>query len=148
MRIRYRINRGGQLLKEVLADSPKYWSIQDGLDPETSLTEPEPAEVTRDEFLATVIMRVRDQEISVKDTILHTANVVGAVHPGKPPPRRRDTAELLEEMAAGLRIGGYRPDIRSLQAIGRVVVSGLIPLRERIQKDSLSAGQGAHSKNL
>jgi hypothetical protein len=122
----------------ILADSPVYWSIQDGLDPETALTSDPTDEVTRDQFLARVVLRVRGKDVTVRDTILHTANVVGAIHPGKPHPDRQETAELIEELASSLQIGGYRPDVRTLQAIGRIVLKAMAPLRERIEDEATS----------
>jgi hypothetical protein len=77
-----------------------FWSDQDGLDPETALTRAEPKEVTRDEFLAKVIMQAGGESVTVKDTILHTANVVGAVHPGRP---REDVNRLLGRSPANSR---------------------------------------------
>jgi hypothetical protein len=138
VRIRYRISQPGPYEQMIVAEGPLYWSIQDGLDPETNLTASPVEEVTRDAFLARVVMYVGGKDITVRDTILHTANVVGAVHAGKPHPSREETGRLLENMAAQLQIGGCRPDVRSLQAIGRVVVRALAPLRERIQQESAS----------
>jgi hypothetical protein len=78
LRIVYRINaRGPDAV--VLEDEPVYWSMQDGLEAEAGSGGAE--EVSRDELLATVIALIRGREIAVRDTIDHTANVVGAMHP-------------------------------------------------------------------
>ena len=77
---------------EVLPDvRPTFWSIQDGLDPYTSLTAPLPRAVKRDEFLRKVVMLVGKREITVPDVVSHVANVGGDVHLGKPRtnPRKR-----------------------------------------------------------
>jgi hypothetical protein len=133
LRIRYVINVRPPVW-ELLGDPPPvFWSEQDGLDPETALTVVEPKAVSRDEFLAKVVMQARDESVSVKDTILHTANVVGAVHPGRP---REDVNRLLEQIAGQLSLGGYQPDIRSLQAIARVVLRALTPLREMVEQEA------------
>jgi hypothetical protein len=107
--------------------------MQDGLEAEAGSGGAE--EVSRDELLATVIALIRGREIAVRDTIDHTANVVGAMHPGTPKPKKRQTSELLQEMSSRLRIGGYSPDIRALQAVGRVVLMALAPLREEIKRE-------------
>jgi hypothetical protein len=75
-------------------------------------------------------MKMRDQSVTVRENILHTANVVGAVHPGRP---RQDVNRLLEQYAGAISVGGYRPDVRSLQAIARVTLRALEPLREGVR---------------
>jgi hypothetical protein len=120
LRILYRINASGPD-PAVLQDKPLYWSMQDGLDPEDAVWAV-PKDVGRDELLAAVIALIRGRDITVRDTILHTANVVGAVHPGEPKSKRREVSELLAEMSSQLQIGGYSPDIRALQAVGRIVL--------------------------
>jgi hypothetical protein len=132
LRIVYRINaRGPDAV--VLEDEPVYWSMQDGLEAEAGSGGAE--EVSRDELLATEIALIRGREITVRDTIDHTANVVGAIHPGTPKPKKRQTSELRQEMSSRLQIGGYSPDIRALQAVGRVVLMALAPLREEIKRE-------------
>lgn len=137
VRIRYVINVRPPVWELLGEPPPVFWSEQDGLDPETALTVVESKAVSRDEFLAKVIMRARGESVTVKDTILHTANVVGAVHPGRP---REDVNRLLEQIAGQLSIGGYRPDIRSLQAVARVVLRALAPLREMVEQEPRSGG--------
>jgi hypothetical protein len=112
LRIRYLINARKPIWELAGLQAPVFWSIQDGLDPERALARVEPKEVSLDEFLATVVVRVRTESITVKDVILHAANVVGAVHPGRP---RADVNRLLEQLADQLSIGGLPPR-RSLVA--------------------------------
>jgi hypothetical protein len=133
LRIRYVIDASRPVWELLGEPPPVFWSDQDGLDPETGLPGAEPKAVTRDEFLAKVIMQFRGESVTVKDTILHAANVVGAVHPGRP---REDVNRLLEKVADELSIGGYRPDVRSLLAIGRIVLRAMAPLREQIESEA------------
>jgi hypothetical protein len=134
IQIRYRINAQRPIWEIAGGPPADYWSIQDGLDSETALLRPEVRDVGIDELLATTIMLVRGRAITVKDTIDHTSHVLGAVHPGEPHPKRRDAAALLEDIGR-YEMGGYRPDIGSLQAIGRIVLRALAPLRERIEDE-------------
>jgi hypothetical protein len=135
LRIRYVINASRPVWESAGSPPPVFWSIQDGLDPETALTAVEPKAVSRDELLAKVVMRARSEPVSVKDVILHTANVVGAVHAGE---SREDVDRLLEQVANQLSLGGYRPDVLPLQAIGRVVLRAMTPLREQIEREARS----------
>jgi hypothetical protein len=133
VRIPYVINARRPIWELAGSPAPVFWSIQDALDPDGALTRPEPKEVSLDELLGTVVMRVRSESITVKDVILHTANVVGAVHAGE---ARKDVNRLLEKVADELSIGDFRPDVRSLLAIGRVVLRAMAPLRERIESEA------------
>lgn len=119
---------------EVLPDiRPTFWSIQDGLDPYTSLTTPLPRVVTRDEFLRKVVMLVGNREITVRDVVAHVAHVGGDVHLGKP----QDTSqEALKATEGDFFVGGYPPDVRSLQAIGRIVLRALLPLQAEVSRSA------------
>jgi hypothetical protein len=135
LHIRYVINARRPIWELAGSPPPAIWSIQEGLDPETSLGVVEPKAVSLDEFLATVVMRSENESLTVKDVIRHTANVVGAVHLGEPR-RDVDRHRLLERIASQISIGGYQPDIRSLQAIARVVLRAMTPLREQIEREA------------
>jgi hypothetical protein len=135
LRLRYAIDASPPIWKLLGEEPPSIWSVQDGLDPATSLGGSSSSkDVSLDEFLGTMVMYVRHQEITVKDVVLHTAVVVGAVHRGEP---RSDPQRTLSQLAEELSVGGYQPDIRALQAIGRVVLRALAPLRERIEAERL-----------
>jgi hypothetical protein len=138
LKIRYRINAREPLWKRVGGlPSPDTWSMEDGFDPESALAGVQPQEVTRDGLLARVIMRHKGEDVTVKDLILHAANVKGAVHLGVPKTAKE---KALSDLASSISIGGYGAGIRALQAIGRVVLKGLDPLRRRIENDLVVGG--------
>ena len=76
-------------------------------------------------------MWLNGHSITVRDLIGHLANVGGAVHAGEP---RTDKQRALTEVAQQIKIGGYDPDIRALQAVARVVLRGLRELRQQVAK--------------
>jgi hypothetical protein len=87
---------------------------------------------TRDQLLAYVLLRVNGQPYTLKDIVLFEAHVMGAVHAGSP---NEDKQKVLLELNNRFQIGGYRSSLRQLQAIGRVIVKGLKPLRDAVQKN-------------
>jgi hypothetical protein len=131
LKINFRINHERPVWEALGSPRPEFWSLQDGLDPEAS-RRANPEEVSRKDFLATRVMLVRDREITVKDILSHTANVAGAVHRGNP---RDVSQETLQYLEGQISVGGYPADVRSLQAIGRVVLRALQPLRDKVEAD-------------
>ncbi len=110
---------------------PTFFSVQDGIDPDTAPPFLQPTTVPRDQLLAYVLLRINGQAYTLKDIILFEAHVMGAVHAGSP---KEDKERVLLELNKRFQIGGYRSSLRQLQAIGQVVVKGLRPIREAIQK--------------
>jgi hypothetical protein len=130
VRLRFEIDATPPVWEILGEEPPLLWLSQDALDPRTSLPRAQIKEATLDQFLGTMVAYVRGRRITVKDVVLHTANVVGGVHRGQP---RGENQEALVGLARDLQIGGYQPDVRALQAIGRVVLGALEPLRNEIQ---------------
>jgi hypothetical protein len=128
--ITFRISDAAPIWERAGSLAPVFWSLQDGLDPETSLTRAAVKDVKRDEFLRSRVMFVRGQTITVKDIVLHVANVAGAVHRGTPRDAQQETLRRLERE---ISVGGYPADVRSLQAIGRIALRALEPLRRQVQ---------------
>lgn len=113
---------------------PLYHSLEDSLDPDVVAGTPIPVvELKLDAFLAHRTMDVEGYEVSVHELIDHVAHVSGAVHVGLP---KTPKDEAIKRMAEALRIGGYPPGTRALQAIGRVVLRTLEPLREHVRSGS------------
>lgn len=133
LKIRYPINGFSAVLDTLGIPRPVFWAIQDGLDPETS---PPPLtqqiEVKRDQLLARLVMIIGEHEITVRDLIDHVSHVAGAVHAGQPQHQRE---QALRAASRSIQIGGYPPDTRALQAVGRVVLKGLRPLSDQIRAD-------------
>lgn len=130
VKIRFEVSVPRRIWEIAGTPKPVLWSLQDGLDPETTLT-PEPrTEVNLADFLRQVMIISDAHEFSVRDVITHAANVAGAVHAGEP---RSLEHRKLERLAKSIQIGGYDLGTRDLQPIGRVTVKGLRPLREAIK---------------
>jgi hypothetical protein len=103
------------------------WSIQDGLLPEHNPPGlRESHRVTRDQFLATIIIFVDATKFSVRDLIDFGANVAGAVHAGI---AKSEKERVLDELGRRTFLGGVSATLRQLRSIGRVVLKGLEPLR-------------------
>lgn len=109
---------------------PSFWSVQDGLDPETSRPGKPRKQVSRDQLFATVLAIVDGKPYSLRDIVLFEANVMGGVHAGSP---KEEKERVLQTINCTLAIGGHRASLRQLQAIGRVVLRGLEPLRSAIE---------------
>lgn len=117
----------------VMESGPVFWSLQDGLDPNTSLVERARVNVTRDKLLATPVLMVKGVKYSVRDVILYEANVMGGVHAGSP-------TQVREHALAGVRniyIGGdTRASLRQLKSIARVILKGIRPLHDAVKRQS------------
>ena len=110
-----------------------FWSIQDGLDPDTAapFRTNNVRDLTRDKFLAVTIIVVRGERLTVADVLRYLANVAGAVHIGSP----TTSKELaLASLASSIQVGGYSPEVRSLLAVARVVTKALQPIRHAIEE--------------
>jgi hypothetical protein len=113
----------------VLSMKPSFYSVQDGLDPETALTNKAKIEVNRDQFFGTMVLMIEGKPYSVREVILFEANVMGGIHAGAP---KTDKERALAEIN-NLYVGGdTRAATRQLQGISRVVIKALQPLREAI----------------
>lgn len=109
---------------------PVFWSIEDGIDPETS--PPfliNPIKVNKENLLKRPVIQCDGKIVTVKDLIRHMAHVEGAVHPGLP---KTDEEKILKELGQTLGIGGLPAGIRLLKAIARIVLKGLEPLKTKI----------------
>jgi|tagenome__1003787_1003787.scaffolds.fasta_scaffold20362252_1 hypothetical protein len=133
LKIRFLIDDAPPMWEVLPEIRPTFWSIQDGLDPYTSVTAPLPRDVTRDEFLRKVVMLVGTREITVRDVVSHVAHVGGDVHLGEP---QDESQQALKATEGVFSIGGYPPDVRSLQAIGRIVLRALLPLRAEVSRSA------------
>ncbi|GAB3736195.1 hypothetical protein GCM10028862_20630 [Luteimonas pelagia] len=115
------------------ADSavPVVWSVQDGLDPETSPPFRPRVTLSRDQFFQKLVTIVNGHALTVRDIILFEANIVGAVHAGAP---RSEKEKALHDLETSLSIGGYAASLRQLMAIARVILRALQPLRDAVAK--------------
>jgi len=131
LKVRFRVG----LLRELPPGFPEpaFYSIQDGLDPDTAPPGTKSTFVSRDGFLAATVAKVDGKPLSVRDLVSFEAHVKGGVHAGKP----KDEAErILQELDRLYRVGGYRASLRQLQAIGRVVLKALHELKQAVEQDA------------
>lgn len=109
--------------------APTFWTVQDGLDPDTAIPNKRRYSATRDQFFKIIVTIVNDHQYSVREIVLFEANVMGAVHAGSP---NSDKEHALKQVDSTIAVGGYASSLRQLQAIARVVLKGLAPLREAV----------------
>ncbi len=110
---------------------PDVYSIQDGLDPDTSRPGKHVSQLTRDQFFKVIVLMINGKEYTIRDVILFEANIMGGVHAGMP---KSEKEKILKTLNDQLSIGGYASSLRQLQAIGRVVLKALTPLTQNIKQ--------------
>jgi hypothetical protein len=76
-------------------------------------------------------MSTDGKEHTLREIILFEANVMGGVHAGSPQSEKERALASIESIFV---IGGYRPSLRRLKAIGRVILKALRPLKEEVCK--------------
>jgi hypothetical protein len=131
--ITFRVNVRDPSWKIVGSPPPSFWARQDTFDPDTALTAPQIAELDLPAFLSQVIIVSGGIELTVKDVVRQVAHVLGGLHAGS---AKEASEHALAAVSASFRIGGLDPVIRSLEAVGRVVVRALQPLRVRVEGGS------------
>jgi hypothetical protein len=130
--IRFRVNVQRPIWDIAGVPKPDLWVRGDDLDPDTALPNCVVGEVSLDDFLTQRLIGVNEIEITVKDVIRQAAHVNGAIHAGK---ALEDRELVMAGISQVIRIGGFDPIVKSLQAIGRVVVVALRPLRDQIEAE-------------
>jgi len=108
---------------------PVIETIQDGLDPSTAPPWLPRKTLNRDQFMAYPLAKVASHTYTVREVVLFEANVMGGVHAGSPGSEKR---EALHRIETTFYVGGLPSSLRQLQAIGRVVLVALAPLRAAI----------------
>lgn len=109
----------------ILALNPMTWTIQDGIDPETMLTNGHVTEGSLDDFLSAPVLVKEGSHFSVKDNVTYVANVMGGVHAGK-----AKTPEHESMTKIAYRFDDIPSAVNQIKSIGRVVVSGLSPISD------------------
>lgn len=108
-------------------DMPKFefLGIQDALDPE-SIPNPPKKTVTRDAFFKVPIQVAQGRRFTIQEIVKHQANIEGGVHAGK---SKTADDRKLEEVEDTIKIFSLPPGLRQLQAIGRIILKTLFPLK-------------------
>lgn len=105
---------------------PIFWSIENGLDPDSYLPDVRETEVLKkDQFLAVVVMLSRGNKISIKDILDYYGFVCGGIHAGSP---KKTHEKAIQELVESVHIGGLPAGNRMVQIIGRVLISAIDPL--------------------
>jgi hypothetical protein len=102
-----------------------FWSLQDGLDPDTELVGRSAVEITRDQFFSKPLLMLAGAEFSVREIILFEANIMGGIHAGSP---KEDKERALASISNVYRTRGLRVPLRQLKSIARVVSRAIDPL--------------------
>jgi len=132
LKIRFRIVPGRRSLDALRASGPTYYDIGDCLDPSfVDITPQEAVDLTRDQFLSTLVNYVLGQAITVRDIITFEANVAGGVHAPSSP---REPAHMgLDVARQQIIMKGQSVSLYHLRNIGRVVARALQPLKSTVE---------------
>ena len=109
---------------------PVIYAALDAFDPDTAPPPVNPLIVNRAQLFSRVVERAVGHSYTVRDLVLFEAHVSGAVHAGQP---KNDQQRALKDVSNAFLIGGRRPSLRQLQAVGRVILKGLEPLRQAVE---------------
>lgn len=113
--------------------APIFYSVEDGLDPDTSPPWSESRQINIDEFYKMEIMQINGISITVRDLIRFLRNVRGGVHRGSPD-NTKEKEVAMHDMQQFFGIGGLPAGIRIMRAIGRVTLKSLRPLTEELKR--------------
>jgi hypothetical protein len=136
IKIHFHIARKPGYEQEVLKDRPVFYARGDNLYPGSALPGSEIATLNLEKFLRKTVMVIRGDPISVRDLIDYAANAAGAVHFGA---KHKGKRALLVELDEKLRLGGLEATTKALTTLGRIVVDGLQPLVEQVEKEQSAA---------
>jgi len=109
---------------------PTFWSIQDGVDPDTAPPFRKRRALNRDQFFGMLVSVVQGHGYTIREVVLFESNVVGAVHAGAP---KSEKERALHAVDTQISVGGYASSLRQLLAIARVCLKALAPLREVVR---------------
>lgn len=106
-------------------DGRLFHAVGNGFDPGTSRVPPR--EMSWDDFLRALVVKVEEHFVPVHEFITHMAYVEGVVHAGEPR-RNRPADPALQRWRRMLTFAGRGPLLETVAAIGRVVVASLAEL--------------------
>jgi len=132
LKLRFRIIQGRHSLETLRSLGVTYHDIGDCLDPSYIDSQAnEAAELTRDQFLSTLVNYIAGQAITVREIVTFEANVAGGVHaPGSP----TEPAHVgLDAARRQIIMKGQSVSLYHLRNIGRVVAKALQPLKAAIE---------------
>jgi hypothetical protein len=115
----------------VLEDAPIVYSALGGIHSSGSMGR-SVEQLTLDQFLATPVLKLGPQVLSLKDLIRISANVLGGVHSGDP---QTPEDNALAEFGKAVSVWGLAIEAAQLKPIILVALDGLQPLTDAVSKD-------------
>lgn len=117
-----------QLIKSM---KPVFYSVKDGLDPDTKITNAKVLEVNSDQFFNTEVLITKGKPYSIRELILFEANIMEDVHLETP---RNEKEKALAEINYFYIGGNTRAALRQLKSISHVILKALKSLQVIIEK--------------
>ncbi len=109
----------------------EFCSLEDDLDPSVTIGLRQ-IEVTRDKLFSYQVLVYKEHVVTIRELILHVANVQGAVHAGM---AKDEKDKALKQLTEAFGIVDLPAGFNLLRVIGRIVRKGLEPLRTAIEKE-------------
>lgn len=101
-----------------------FWSVEDGIDPDTSAPRLLNRKiVTKDGLYTQIVMLVNGEIFTIKDLIKFLRNKQGAVHSDTISLNEKES--ILKDIQNTLTIGGVAAGLRLMRAISRIVLKAL-----------------------
>jgi hypothetical protein len=113
-----------------MAYKPIAWAVEDGFDPEKCPPIVEFETVKLDRLLSAVVMVSGDHQHTIHDLIDHVSHIDGIIHAGAP---SDDQERSLADLRQFMFIAGNPSGVRTIAAVGRVVLRALEPLRQAVE---------------
>jgi hypothetical protein len=108
-----------------IKDGRQFFAVGSRFDPRSF--DGQPRQMSFDQLLAALVVKVEDHWVSVGQFVSHMAYVEGLVHTGAPTQKRAADVDL-HRWRRMLHFNGRAPALETLSAIGRVVSAGAAPL--------------------
>jgi hypothetical protein len=115
--------------ERVLRMEPVFYSALGGIHRSGSLGQHQ-EEISLDEFLATPVLKIYEQLVTVGDLISISANVLGGVHKGDPKTEKELAVAEFTRVASG---NGPTISAAQLKPITLIALEALQPIRQRVQ---------------
>jgi hypothetical protein len=114
----------------VLEDTPTFYSALGGIHTSGSMSR-SVEQLTLDQFLATAVLKLGTQVLSVRDLISISANVLGGVHREEP---KKPKEAALADFGRAVSVGGRAIEAAQLKPVVLVALDGLQPLTDAVSR--------------
>jgi hypothetical protein len=120
---------GRQYRETVLADGPVFYSALGGIH-SSGLLPHQAEEFSLDQFLATPVLKLGDQLLSIADLVSISANVLGGVHKGNP---RTEKEQALSDFNKQVSAFGHTIGAAQMRPVILIALDALEPLKEAVE---------------